>query len=338
MKRTLYSLIAATAITVLIGCHNIDEYENTGMDNFEALWTLVDQHYCFFEEKGVDWDEVHIRYANRVKACRNQQDLFTLCSEMLDELRDGHVNLSSGFETSFYRKWWSDYPQNFNERVVEENYLGFNYTQLGAVTYTVLPQNVGYMRIPSFSSGLGQGNLDNILYSMSMCPGLIIDVRDNGGGDMTNVETFVSRFISERTLAGYIMHKDGPGHKDFSEPYAYYYAPPAGRLIWTKPVVVLTNRSTFSAANIFVSVMKLLPQVTVMGDVTGGGSGMPLSYELPIGWGVRMSAAPVLDAKGRSTEFGVEPTEGYRINITAEDMAAGRDPILEAAVLFLSEE
>ena len=86
---------------------------------------------------------------------------------------------------------------------------------------------------------------------------------------------------------------------DFSEPYPFYFDPaPSNRIMWGKPVVVLCNRSTFSAANNFVSVMKCLPGVTVAGSTTGGGSGMPFSSELTNGWGVRFSASPVRDPGG----------------------------------------
>lgn len=78
--------------------------------------------------------------------------------------------------------------------------------------------------------------------------------------------------------------------------------------------------------------MKLLPRTTIIGDTTGGGSGMPLSYEMPCGWTVRMSAAPLLDAQGQCTEFGVEPTEGFRVSFSDDDIASGRDPILERAI------
>lgn len=329
------AVLMAAAVAVQ-SCHSVDSYSDTAAGNFELLWKLFDEHYCFFAEKGVDWDDVHDRYAPRARECRTQLELFRLCSAMLDELKDGHVNLSAPFATSYYKGWWAPYAPNYNRRVVQENYLNFQYRSLGAVEYGILPQNVGYVNIQSFASGMGEGNLDWILSDFALCSGLIIDVRDNGGGSMDNVEPWVSRFLKTRTLAGYICHKDGPGHNDFSKPHAYYYAPPADHILWTKPVVVLANRSTFSAANNFVSVMKLIPGVTVIGDVTGGGSGMPLSFELPVGWGVRMSAAPVLDAQGQATEFGVEPTDGYKINITPEDTAAGRDPILDAAIRLLA--
>lgn len=332
---TVRMAVWALALLSVAGCHHIPEYDNTRADNFEALWTVFDEHYCFFEQKGIDWDSVHAAYLPRVTACTTQRQLFDLCAQMVNELRDGHVNLSSSFATSYYREWWSGYPQNFDLRVVQQNYLRFQYQSLGAATYGILLPNVGYVRLSTFGSGLGAGNIDNILGYLLSTDGLIIDVRDNGGGELTNVEPWVSRFITERTLVGYICHKDGPGHNDFSEPYAYYYEPARGHILWGKRVVVLANRSTFSAANNFVSIMKQLPGVTVIGDVTGGGSGMPLSFELPIGWGVRLSAAPIYDAQGVCTEFGVEPTEGYRINIGPEDTAAGRDPILDAAIALI---
>jgi len=269
----------------------------------------------------------------------NPRGNFDALWRTLDELRDGHTNLSSSFNTSYYRQWWSDYPQNFNARLIEEHYFNFNYRQTGSIIYGILPQNIGYMRIPSFSYGIGQSNLDNILYYLKTCDGLIIDIRDNGGGALTTVETLVARFITQRTLAGYISHKTGPGHDDFSDPYPYYYEPAEqGRIMWGKPVAVLTNRSTFSAANNFVSIMKLLPAVKIVGATTGGGSGMPFSSELPNGWGIRFSAAPVLDPLGHTTEFGIDPTEGCAIDLDPQAALTGHDTILDFAINLLCKQ
>lgn len=337
MKKIIYSLFVALTLTVS-ACHNIEEYPQTRQGNFEQLWALFNEHYCFFEEKGIDWNAVHDKYAPRVAQCKTEQQLFDVCSDMLEELHDGHVNLSAWFNTYYYRKWWTDYPQNYDARVVRENYLYFNYDQLGGVSFAILPDNIGYIRIPSFDVGLGESNMDAIILKMKLCRGIIIDIRDNGGGAMTNTEVIARRFMTERTLAYSIMHKTGPGHNDFSEPYHVYFEPPTDHLKWYRPVALLTNRSTFSAANAFTAIMKQLPQVTVIGGKTGGGAGMPLSYELPNGWGVRMSAAPLLDAAGNSTENGIDPSAGFAIDITDADIAAGRDPILDAAIAHLSLE
>lgn len=339
LSRYIPYIFGLTALVGLSGCHEVEVYENNPQGNFEQLWSILDQHYCFFASKDVDWDEVHERYAPKISPEMTSEELFAVCADMLDELRDGHTNLSAPFQTSYYKKWWSDYPQNFDSRIIEQYYFNFDYRQLGVYMYGILPQNVGYIRYPSFENGIGAGNLDYILAYMVSCSGLIFDVRDNGGGSMDNVEDIVSRFIDHRVLAGSICHKTGPGHDDFSEPYKYYYNPaPAPHILWGKPVVVLCNRSTFSAANNFVSVMKSLPLVKVVGATTGGGSGMPFSSELPNGWGVRFSASPVRDPEGHLTEFGVEPSQGCHVDMDPVAALDGHDTMLDFAISLLSNE
>lgn len=335
LKNILLALLATVALS---SCHDVEEWEDNPRGNFEALWTILDEHYCFFEEKGVDWDAVHEKYSKKIGDKMSDEALFTVCSDMIDELKDGHTNLSAPFATSYYRQWWSDYPQNYDERIIQQYYFNYNYRSLGVVDYGILPQNIGYMHYDSFSTGLGEGNIDYILAHFATCNALIIDVRDNGGGSLSNVEPLVRRFITERTLVGYISHKIGRGHNEFSAPYEIYYEPAEeGRMMWGKPVVVIANRSTFSAANDFVATMKHLPQVTVVGATTGGGSGMPFSSELPNGWGVRFSAVPMLDAQGVLTEMGVEPTEGCAVDMSPADIINGRDTILDFAIEYLTK-
>ncbi len=335
MKKALFLILS---LFLLSSCYDIEEWADDPQGNFDALWTIVDEHYCFFDAKGVNWDEVKQRYESKISSAMTDEELFLVCAEMLEELKDGHTNLSSPFITSYYRNWWSDYPQNYDARLIHEHYFNFNYRSLSDIDYGILPQNIGYIHYGSFAYGLGDGNIDHILAYLITCEALIIDVRDNGGGDLTNVEPLVRRFITERMLAGYICHKTGPGHDEFSEPYAYYYDPaPKGRIMWGKPVVVLTNRSTYSAANDFVSVMRQLPKVTIIGAATGGGCGMPFSSELPCGWGIRFSACPMYDAQGNLTEMGIEPTEGCAVDMDPIAALNGHDTILDFAINYLTK-
>lgn len=335
LKRIIFSI---TALLALAGCHDVARYDNSNSGNFEALWSQLNDHYCFFREKGIDWNEVGDRYRARVSEKMTNREFFDLCAQMLDELKDGHTNLIAPFNVSYYRKWWSDYPQNFDERIIEQNYFNFTYSQAGGLIYGRLSENIGYVRYSSFATPLSESALDYALAELATCQGLVLDIRDNGGGDMTNVDILAARFLTKRTLLGYISHKSGPGPDDFSTPYAYYLNPaPEYRVRWIKPVVLLTNRSTFSAANNFVSIMKYLPNVRIAGDRTGGGSGMPFSGELPNGWGVRFSACSVTDAQGLSTENGIEPSEGCKVDMNPEDAAKGIDTILELAITLLRQ-
>ena len=174
--RTLRALLLALVAPLLAGCHDVEQFPDDPEGNFEQLWKILDEHYCFFAYKDVDWDEVHGRYRQQVNPAMTGEELFDVCARMLDELRDGHTNLSAPFNTSYYRKWWSDYPQNYQARVIEEYYFNFNYRQTGGFTYGILPENIGYIHYSSFSYGVGDGNLDAILAYLATADGLVFDV------------------------------------------------------------------------------------------------------------------------------------------------------------------
>lgn len=329
-------LLAIVILAQLQACYVNDDIhlKNDAHTNFDALWSIVDEHYCFFDYKDVDWDSVYNHYAPRINDNMSSYDFFNLCGEMLATLQDGHVNLASGFASTHYWKWFQDYPVNYDERIIHDNYLQFDFYQAGGITYKKLRDNIGYIYYDSFSSNINPGTLDYILAHFITCDGLIIDVRNNGGGSLGNVEVIISRFITEKTLAGYLQHKTGPAHNAFSEPYPYYYQPAENHILYGKPVVVLTNRHTFSAANNFVQVMKSLPQVTIIGDRTGGGSGLPFTYNLPNGWNIRLSASPILDAEGNDTEWGIDPD--IKVDMAPDAQQTGRDAILDCAIEHLT--
>ena len=346
MNHSAYKLPFLTLLMALVlmlaSCQDEPDYKNDIYGNFDALAEIIDTRYCFFKEKDIDWHEVTRRYRSQIRELpQNEQgqisllDYFDLLAAMLDELQDGHVNLSSEFSSSYYRKWWTDYPQDFNLRTLQQYYLDFDYYQTSGISYKILGESIGYMYYPSFSSGIGQLNLDYILTILADTDALIIDIRNNGGGLLSNVEVLVSRFIDRSTSGGYIRHKQGPGYDDFSEPYEMVYDPADPRRVrWdpAKPVYVLTNRSCFSAANDFVAVMKSLPNVKIVGARTGGGGGLPFTSELPNGWSIRFSACPMYAPDGSITEFGIDPSEGCEVHCTEEELAAGRDTILDFAL------
>ncbi|MDE6768952.1 MAG: S41 family peptidase [Muribaculaceae bacterium] len=339
MKNRLLSIIlGAFMASGLCGCHDEPNYQNDIYGNFDALWDIVDQRYCFFREKDLNWREIGKHYRDQITAETNSIQLFFICAAMLDELQDGHVNLSSRYNTSYYRKWWTDYPQDFNLRTLEENYLEFDWLTAGGIMYKQLPGEIAYMYFPSFSVQVSDVALDYIFAILYNSRGLILDIRNNGGGLLSNVGTFLGRFIDKKITGGYMIHKTGPGHDAFSEPYPIEYEPAnEKRVKWNGPIVLLTNRSCFSAANDFTSVMKSLPQVKVVGARTGGGGGLPFSSELPIGWSVRFSACPLMNAEMECTEFGIDPSPGCEVHATEEDLAQGKDAILDFAIDMLKD-
>ena len=323
--------IAAGALLLLPSCVREDHFDNTPQGNLDALWTVIDEHYCFLDYKqqaiGLNWDNVYTRYRQRLRGDMKSTQLFEVLAEMLSELRDGHVNLYAAHDLARNWSWYEDYPSNFSQEL-QDAYLGSDYKIASSLCYRILEDNVGYVVCSSFSSGMGDGNLDEIFHALRTCNGLILDVRDNSGGDLTNADRLARRFTNERRLVGYISHKTGKGHNDFSKPEAQYLEPSDG-IRWQKRAVVLTNRRCYSATNTFIRDVSQCPLVTVLGDQTGGGSGLPFSAELPNGWAVRFSACPMYDANMNHIEFGIVPDT--LVSLTDADKTRGFDTLIEAA-------
>ena len=336
MKKFFYII----TLFVLVSCVKEEiSSSNTRHGNFEALWQLMDQRYCFFDYKkerlGVDWDEVHTRYAAMINDKMTNQQLFEVLCNMIGELRDGHVNLSAVYDLGRNWSYYEDYERNFDAELVDE-YLGKgnDYQIASSLKYRILDDNIAYVRCETFNNPLGEGNLSLMFDNLKGCNGLIIDVRNNGGGSLAEAERLASRFTNEKTLVGYVYHKTGKGHNDFSSPEPVYVTPSDG-VRWQKKVVLLTNRETFSAANDFVKSMKCFSRVTVMGDQTGGGSGMPFNQELPNGWGLRFSAVVFLNAAKQHIEFGIPPD--ISLSLSQDDVIKGKDTIIEAARSFINK-
>lgn len=99
-----FLLATASLLTVFLsGCRDIDAPDASAYGTFDAVWTTIDRHYCFLDSKHIDWDDVGNRYRAMLRPSMRSDELFAVCARMLDELRDGHVNLSSGFDVSYYR-------------------------------------------------------------------------------------------------------------------------------------------------------------------------------------------------------------------------------------------
>lgn len=308
-------------------CVDEDVYEDSPSGNFEALWKIMDEHYCFFQEKGVDWDSVHVVYAPRFNAGMTDDQELEVLGNMLAELKDGHVNLFASFDYSRYWGFHEDYPKNYSDTLAR-HYLGTDYRISNGFKYRIMDDNVGYLRVSSFEDTIGAGNLDDILLYLQPCLGIIIDLRDNGGGMLTAAEALAARFTDKEILVGYMRHKTGKRHNDFSDMEEQTLKPAKG-IRWHKPVVVLTNRSVYSAANEFIKYMRHCPHVTIVGDRTGGGAGLPFSSELPNGWSIRFSACPMYDTDKQSTENGIEPD--IKVGLRTDDFLRGRDTMIETA-------
>ena len=330
---------------LFFSCENAlieESQEPSNEEVFNYMWNTVDQKYSFFEDKNIDWDSAYRVFRPRVRSADNILELYDVLAQSLFVLKDGHVNLSAGIDFSRNWQWYLDYPPNFNWDIIERNYLvpSKDYQISGPIHNTII-DDVGYMYYPSFSSNVSTSLMNYIIQKFEtgnfVCgdtcavEGIIIDIRNNGGGSVSNAFTIANRFAGEQLKVADWYYKDGPAHDDFSEPVEKFLSFEGNEdYRFNKPVYVLTNRSSYSAANFFASMMSFLPQVTILGDVTGGGGGLPINTELPNGWLIRFSSTRTIDAAGNNIEFGVQPD--IRVDLDSTDLFNGKDTMIERAI------
>lgn len=343
MKHLTKLLAALGLLLSLVCCTTEREYTADPYANYDRLWEILDRGYCYFDLKlpqGTTWRDLYHKHRRDLRPKMTTDSLFLVMSQLLAELRDGHVNLISTFDYGRYWQWRSEGPRSYDETLIE-SYLGNDYHIAGGLAYKALDypkgvrraEPIGYVRVASFSSAISSSNVNAVLNRLKACNGLILDLRNNGGGQVTTSDMLAQHFIRERKLVGYISHKTGPAHDAFSRRTPFYLDTLQVGTIWLKPVVVLVNQGVYSAANDFTLRMKGLPQVKIVGVKTGGGGGLPMSSELPNGWAVRFSSSRTYDADGADIEQGITPDV-----VLKDEIARGVevDPYIEASASLLT--
>lgn len=340
MNKTKYriSVWPIVLFTVLLfsGCELLF-FENNNLSsdpytNFEYLWNEIDRKYSYFDLKGIDWEQVKTTYCQMLYDSMSEEALFDVLAGMMNELRDDHSNLISPFNVSMY-KVDLNYPANYCLRTIEEFYLPEGW-YTGSFFHDFLANGqIAYMRYSSFSNSFTNQDLNYLLTRYENTKGLILDMRNNGGGDIMNVSKILERFTSEKVQVGYFIIRNGEAHSDFGERNNFYLGT-YDSIRYEKPVVVLIDRGSYSATTMFAVATKALQNITLIGDTTGGGGGLPNGGQLPNGWTYRFSISQLLDLNGLNyAENGIPPDIVAQFDWS--DLT--KDEILEKAIDYLLE-
>ena len=297
----ILSFLMLSCTDLIIG----EDLESTdARENFEYLWNECNERYTFFELKGIDWQQVFDEYSPLIDNVTNDEELFRTLGDMLNELQDGHVNLQSDFNISFF-PFDLDRPDNFDFRIIEENYLPRDHFISGPFRHDFIADGqVGYIRFSSFSGQVAEDNIGFVLERYQDTRGLIIDLRENGGGRVSDLFRILRRFVPDEQVVFRSRIKTGVGPDDFSDLEDAIVRPTNGTR-YSGRVMVLVDRGTFSAGSFFALAARAIPNMTLVGDITGGGLGAPNGGQLPNGWTYRFSITQTLDLDGNNFENGV---------------------------------
>jgi carboxyl-terminal processing protease len=185
----------------------------------------------------------------------------------------------------------------------------------------LLPGGVAYLAIPVFSSGVPAGVYSAVrrLRARGM-EALLIDVRDNPGGELTSALELLGDFLDPGSLLATLTDADGDEtlHRSQQEqPFRF-------------PLIVLVNRRTASAAEIFAGCLQAHGRALIVGEVTyGKGIGQMVLPE-PHGRGahyvtvarITLPGGRVLDGVGVHPDIALEPSPAEEERSSAHDTIA----------------
>ena len=132
----------------------------------------------------------------------------------------------------------------------------------------VLDGNVGYLELTGFlPAELGGETAVAAMAFLANCDALVIDLRQNGGGNPSMIQLLCSYFFEQATHLNSFENRGEELRQQF---WTLPHVP--GKKLVDTPLFVLTSASTFSAAEEFSYDLRNLERATLVGETTGGGA------------------------------------------------------------------
>jgi carboxyl-terminal processing protease len=318
-----------------------DEPKSSPETNFEYVYQQINDNYSGKDVRAVSWDSLYAIYRPKITAQITDNQLIDIFKAMLLPFKDSHLSLKTPnnfYNPNYERVKANGIPDYVNNQALENSLKKRLKGYKDLFGYEKTAENIGYIAINKFDNyGYSDADFaffDTILEELKDTKSLIIDVRTNGGGDEKKAKAMAGRFTTASVLYKYTRVKTGVNTTDYSD-FLGYTLQPNGAWQYTKPVIVLTGGFTYSTANNFTLMMRVLPNVQTLGNRTGDGVYGQISREMPNGWYVQFPSGlaflpdkTVIEGSG-----GLVPTT--IMTISAADKQAERDAILEKALALL---
>ncbi|MGB8194274.1 MAG: S41 family peptidase [Chitinophagaceae bacterium] len=276
---------------------------------FESFWTAMNINYVYWDVDTTDWDEVYKKYKPVFETLDIQNPSHVKRSvqyfrEMTADLSDGHAYIN--FQNSILRdsiiytsldqrKQSKDYHNSYPYFSVVRNYLdstyftGNNiiagYPSLFVASGTINSKTLyfscsNFFLARSYNATNGNSAKNVIQYffdQLKAVPagvkGIIIDVRGNSGGDLSDLNFFGGHFVEQPLHFGYTRYKSGNGRLDYTPWLPSYINPVNGNRKIDIPVVILTDHFSASLSETFTCEITQLPKGISVGEKTWGATG-----------------------------------------------------------------
>lgn len=215
------------------------------------------------------------------------------------------------------------------------------------LSFKVIDKNIGLLTIPHFQRNETTTFFDSVYPKITETDALIIDLRGNGGGN-SGYADYIARHLIDKPIASatWTTRVYNPAFASWGRNEGTYTSSPDSLMplkdvkLYLKPIVLLTDRGTFSAAEDFTALLKSGGRITQIGTATGGSTGNGVRPSLTGDGKIMANICSKHDLAPDGTEFvglGLIP------DIIVEESAASyfdpkRDDLITAAVSHLKSK
>ncbi len=304
----LWLVLCTTCAAVLFMAASAQAAQNFET-RFDTAWRLVEERYWDRDFGGMSWDEIRSEYEPRALEAENEGEFYSVLADMYEELGDNHSVFVPPDRVNEIRAEYGDLPcLGVFGQVLEPQ----GTEQRGRVSYKLLENNIGYVRVPDLVGTAG--DLRGAVQNLSGAESFILDLRGNPGGRLIEMMQAAGVFTGGflwRTLTRWTL------------PLPY---PAVGNTITELPLVILIDGGVNSAAEGLAGALQANGRATVIGETSAGNVEAVLPFCLRDG-----SQAWI--ATGVLAPIGAPTWEGRGV---VPDVEVASDEALDEAIAFLT--
>lgn len=356
MKKLLILFICAVCMFTSCVPYISDTWESDKVSSYNYLCKQLEDHYVYFDYKGLDFQNIKTTYASQINNSMSDEDYFEVLQNFIRELKDGHANIYTPFTSSTVGDSFIEgYADNYDVDVINNNYLNTEAIYGINLKNSIIERNgnfYGYIYYSSFMNTFSMYEIEYILnrFRKANVKGIILDIRNNGGGSLSNATTLVSYFggaepgTTTTVLKGWRRDSKDVytqiNELDHTFLISSSFNVTANDKVYQGPVALLTNRLSFSASSFTATSFKAFNNVKQIGGDTGGGMGLPIGGTLPNGWTYRFSGNIVMDYRATSytqDKYNYENGVPADSEINDDPDIDTNDEIIDAAISWISD-
>jgi len=296
------------------------------------LRKAIDKQYSYKDLHGLDWASLFAQYTPTLERAKNAAAFAETAAKLLGHAQDMHIWVEVDGTTVHPFK--RDIERNYNLDTLAKVVPHFR--KRSAVVYTGRFDNgVGYLRIDSWNreraAALEQAYV--AIWEFSEAPGLIVDVRPNGGGAEPLAQEIAGCFIDEPVVYAQHVYCDPDAASGLGRLHERVLQPSKTRPRYRGKVAVLMGQANMSSCEAFLLMMKQVPGCKLIGATSYGSSGNPKPVDLGNGVTVYLPSWKALRPDGTCFERqGIDPD--IAISATPTELETA-DPVLQAALLLV---